>query len=45
MEPLSVPCIDAGFIFEVWADPSSKWERDFCAPDEDYTEVENGNTI
>jgi len=45
MEPLNVPCIDAGFVFEVWADPKNKWERSYCASDDDYAEVENGNTI
>ena len=34
MEPLNVPCIDAGYVFEVWADPNSKWERAFCSPDD-----------
>ena len=45
MEPLNIPCIDAGFIFEVWANPRNKWERSYCASDDDYAEVENGNTI
>ena len=39
MEPLSVPCIDAGFIFEVWSDPESKWERSFCASDKDWENI------
>ena len=34
MGPLKVPCIDAGYVFEVWADPNSKWERAFCSPDD-----------
>ena len=33
MRPLQVPCIDAGFVFEVWADPSSAAERPYCSPD------------
>ena len=36
LEPLQVPCIDAGFVFEVWADPESKWKRAVCAPDEEW---------
>jgi hypothetical protein len=34
LEPLGVPCIDAGFLFEVWADPARARERPFCLPDE-----------
>lgn len=34
MEPLNVPCIDAGFIFEVWADPKNKGKRTMSAPDD-----------
>jgi hypothetical protein len=34
LEPLQIPCIDAGFVFEVWADPRHGAERPFCAPDE-----------
>lgn len=33
MESLAVPCIDAGFVFEVWADPARAQERAFCLPD------------
>ena len=40
MEPLNVPCIDAGFVFEVWADPKNKWGRVLCASNDDYAEVE-----
>ncbi|MEW6088401.1 MAG: hypothetical protein AB1498_08875 [bacterium] len=36
MEPLNVPCIDAGYVFEVWADPKNKWGRVVCAPDDDW---------
>jgi hypothetical protein len=34
LEPLGVPCIDAGFVFEVWADPARRAERPFCTPDD-----------
>jgi hypothetical protein len=34
LAPLGVPCIDAGFMFEVWADPAAAVERPFCLPDE-----------
>ena len=33
LEPLGIPCIDAGFVFEVWADPSNATKRAFCQPD------------
>jgi len=36
MKSLNVPCIDAGFVFEVWANPENKWKRAVCATDEDY---------
>lgn len=32
LEGLGVPCIDAGFMFEVWADPSLARSRPFCGP-------------
>jgi len=32
LEPLQVPCIDVGFVFEVWAQPKRARWRDFCAP-------------
>jgi hypothetical protein len=33
MRPLQVPCIDAGFVFEVWDDPARAVERPYCSPD------------
>ena len=36
MEPLNVPCIDAGYVFEVWADPENRWKRAFCVLDVIY---------
>jgi len=33
LEPLAVPCIDAGFTFEVWADADRQWDRPFMTPD------------
>jgi hypothetical protein len=33
LEPLSIPCIDIGFILEVWADEQNKWRRAFCVSD------------
>ena len=35
LEPLQVPCIDAGYTFEVWADPDRQWDRPFMTPDSD----------
>lgn len=48
MEPLNVPCIDAGFVFEVWADSKNKWARVLCAANDDYAEakkVSAGNNV
>ncbi len=39
LEPLGVPCIDAGFVFQVWLDPRNRFERVFCATDADWREV------
>lgn len=36
LEPLGVPVLDVGFVFEVWADPDAKWERAGCVPDCEY---------
>ena len=33
LEPLGVPCIDAGFSFEAWADPEQQWDRPYMTPD------------
>lgn len=33
LAPLSVPAIDAGYMFEVWADPSLAASRAFCSYD------------
>jgi hypothetical protein len=33
LEPLGVPCLDAGFVFEVWADRSQGIHRAYCLPD------------
>jgi hypothetical protein len=32
LEPLGVPCIDAGYLFEVWADPAMARKRAYCLP-------------
>lgn len=34
LEPLGVPCIDAGYVIEVWADPSVAQSRIFTQPDD-----------
>jgi hypothetical protein len=39
LEPLGVPCIDAGFVFQVWLDPRNRFERVFCATDADWREI------
>lgn len=39
LEVLGVPCLDAGFVFEVWADPSTAAERPYCLPDDEPVDV------
>ena len=41
LEPVKVPCIDAGYAFEVWADPDRQWDRPYmtCDGDMDITKV------
>jgi hypothetical protein len=41
LEKLNVPCIDAGYVFEIWADPINKFKRAFCANDEDWKNNSN----
>ena len=36
LEKLSVPCIDAGFVFEVWAKEENKWLRPIMVNDDDW---------
>jgi len=36
LKALQVPCIDAGYVFEVWANPENRWRRAFCVPDEKF---------
>jgi hypothetical protein len=36
LEPLNVPCIDAGYFFEIWASPDRKWNRVYCFHEDDY---------
>ena len=43
LEPLKVPCIDAGFAFELLADQNNKWDRVVCATDEDWKKRSNNN--
>ena len=45
MRDLNVPCIDAGFVFEVWANPENKWKRPFCANDMDYEKARKDNLL
>lgn len=33
LAPLSVPCIDAGYVFEIWADASARGQRSYTQPD------------
>jgi hypothetical protein len=34
LKPLNVPCIDAGYVMEVWANSSVASSRIFTAPDD-----------
>ncbi|KHJ39129.1 hypothetical protein PBAC_07290 [Pedobacter glucosidilyticus] len=36
LEQLSVPCLDAGYVFEVWYDDANKWKRRYCVTDSEY---------
>jgi hypothetical protein len=36
LRPLGIPCIDAGFCFEVWADPAKQWDRPYMTPDDEF---------
>ena len=36
LEVLSIPVVDAGYTFEVWADDSCKWSRAMMVPDVDW---------
>ncbi len=33
---LNRPCIDAGFVFEAWANEDNKWHRAFMVPDSEW---------
>ncbi len=33
LQPLAIPCVDAGYAFEVWADPDKQWDRPYMTPD------------
>lgn len=39
LEKLKVPCIDAGYVFEVWADEDKKWLRPIMVPDWEWEKV------
>ncbi|MFM7290291.1 MAG: hypothetical protein ACKO6B_03550 [Planctomycetia bacterium] len=36
LKPLGIPCIDAGFSFEVWADPEKQRDRPYMTPDDSF---------
>ena len=42
LEGLGVPCIDAGYVMEVWADPSVAASRIFTCPDRGTIEARPG---
>lgn len=39
LKPLAVPCIDAGFVFEIWADNRNKYKRSYCATDDCWEKI------
>ena len=36
LRPLGIPCVDAGFAFEVWADPGKQWDRPYMSPNASF---------
>ena len=38
LAPLNIPCIDAGFVFEVWANDENIWKRPMMVPDSEWDE-------
>jgi hypothetical protein len=36
LRPLGIPCLDAGFAFEVWADPEKQWDRPYMSPNASF---------
>jgi hypothetical protein len=36
LRPLGIPCVDAGFAFEVWADPEKQWDRPYMSPNASF---------
>lgn len=36
LAPLAVPCLDAGYAFEAWADTDKQWDRPFMTPDTEF---------
>lgn len=42
LAPLQVPCIDAGYVFETWANPDNRFKRVWCADDEAWAKVGTG---
>lgn len=36
LQGLNVPCIDAGYFFEIWANPDRKWDRVYCFDESEY---------
>jgi hypothetical protein len=36
LEPLAIPVIDIGYVFEIWIDPECRFRRPFCCSDTFY---------
>lgn len=36
LRPLGIPCLDAGFAFEVWADSDKQWDRPYMSCDSTF---------
>ena len=45
LEPLGIPCIDAGFAFEVWADSEQQWHRSYMVPAACHRTVPSGGSV
>jgi hypothetical protein len=36
LEPLQIPVLDIGYVFEIWIDPECRFKRPFCCSDSFY---------
>jgi len=36
LQPLSIPCLDVGFVLTTLGNPDVRWNRPFCVPDDEF---------